>query len=114
MRTPENLENDHKVQAPAGLRKSSHLRGKRRILFEVDAAPGAEVFVAGTFNEWDPQKHRLTDKGHPGHFRRFVYVEPGTVEYKFCIDGDWEIDCNCPHWVPNHLGSLNSVIETEG
>ncbi len=112
MKLHDNPEKGHQLPKPSAERKPGHTRGKRRILFEVQAPPGAEVFVAGNFNEWDSQKHRLTDKGHPGHFRRFVYVEPGTIEYKFHIDGAWEIDSNCPHWVPNRFGSLNSVIET--
>ena len=86
-------------------------RGKRRVLFAVDAPPGSEVFVAGNFNGWEHAKHRLTDKGHPGQFKRYVYVEPGTVEYKFLIDGNWQIDSNCPHWRPNEFGTLNSVTD---
>lgn len=84
--------------------------GKRRILLKVKAEPGAIVFVAGDFNDWDQSKHRLTDKGHPGQFRRFIFVEPGRYEYKFNIDGGWHIDPDCDAWAPNRFGSLNSVV----
>ena len=86
-------------------------RGKRRILFECEAAPGSDVFVAGDFNDWDDTKHRLTDKGHPGRFRRHVFLKPGRAEYKFVVDGEWQIDPDCTTWAPNKFGSLNSVVD---
>ena len=86
-------------------------RGKRRILFECEAAPGSDVFVAGDFNGWDETKHRLTDKGNPGRFRRHIFLKPGRVEYKFVVDGEWQIDPDCTTWSPNQFGSLNSVVE---
>ena len=101
------------VQQPSGSTeeiKKTRSRGKRRIRFDVEAPPGSEVFVAGDFNAWDRQKHRLTDKGHPGHFSRQIYVEPGTIEYKFLVDGEWHIDSDCPSWSPNEFGTLNSVL----
>ena len=108
------LETQNKSQQdpkPRGNERESAIRGKRRILFEVEAPPGADVFVAGNFNGWERAKHRLTDKGHPGQFRRQVYVEPGTVEYKFIVDGKWLIDSNCTRWTPNEFGTLNSVTD---
>lgn len=87
--------------------------GKRRISFEVEAPPGSEVFVAGDFNGWSLAKHRMIDKGHPGKFRRHVYVDPGKVEYKFCIDGEWRIDSKCNSWKPNDFGTLNSVLQVD-
>ena len=36
--------------------------GKRRVQFEIVAAPGSEVFVAGSFNGWDPTATPLRDK----------------------------------------------------
>ena len=86
-------------------------RGKRRILFECEAPPGAEVFVAGEFNGWDPTSHRLSDRGKPGHFRRYIFLLPGRIEYKFIVDGEWQIDPDCTSWSPNRFGSLNSVVE---
>lgn len=108
------LETQKKSQQgskPRGADREPTNRGKRRVLFEVEASPGAKVFVAGNFNDWEGSKHRLTDKGHPGQFRRHVYVEPGTVEYKFIVDGKWQIDSNCPRWKPNEFGTLNSVTD---
>jgi 1,4-alpha-glucan branching enzyme len=111
MKLEEKPQKSHRAaQAPAEEPKVRN-RGKRRLLFELEAPAGAEVFVAGSFNNWQLSKHRLTDKGHPGKFRRHVYVEPGTVEYKFLVDGKWQIDSKCTRWTPNEFGTLNSVIE---
>ncbi|MFT4547083.1 MAG: 1,4-alpha-glucan branching enzyme [Pseudoalteromonas tetraodonis] len=92
-------------------RKKAANHGKRRILLKFKAEPGTEVFVAGDFNGWDHTQHRLTDRGHPGQFRRYIFVVPGRYEYKFNIDGEWQIDPNCAAWSPNRFGSLNSVID---
>lgn len=111
MRLELETQKDQETQTPRAEDPERSNKGKRRILFEVEAPPGSEVFVAGNFNDWELTKHRLTDKGHPGQFRRQVYVEPGTVEYKFVVDGNWQIDSNCPHWRPNEFGTLNSVTD---
>ena len=80
MKLEEKPQKSQKAAQPITEKPKVRNRGKRRILFQVEAPPGAEVFVAGNFNHWQQSKHRLTDKGHPGKFRRHVYVEPGTIE----------------------------------
>ena len=32
---------------------------RKRMKFKIEADKGAEVYVAGTFNEWNPRKNRL-------------------------------------------------------
>ena len=90
-------------------KKQGSINGKRRILFEVEAPPGSTVFVAGNFNWWDSTTHQLSDDGCHGRYRRHAYVEPGRIEYKFLVNGEWCIDPNCPGWIANKFGSLNSV-----
>ncbi len=84
---------------------------RRRVVFQVAAEPGSEVYVAGSFNGWEPDKYRMKDKTGRGNFERQIYTTPGPLEYKFVINGEWVIDARCPSWVPNTMGSLNSVIE---
>jgi len=85
--------------------------GKHCLHFEIEAPPGSTVFVAGDFNKWCPTSHRMSERGHPGVFRRNVYVDSGRFEYKFLIEDEWHIDPNCARWVPNRFGSLNSIAE---
>ena len=86
-------------------------RGKRRVAFKLLAAPGSEVYVAGTFNGWDETRKRLFYKD--GVYTATMMLERGRHEYKFIIDGIWCVDPDCPDWVPNDQGSLNSVITVE-
>ena len=86
----------------------SSLAGKKRVRFEIKADPGSEVFVAGTFNGWDPRKHKLTLKG--GVYSTSVLLSKGRYEYKFIINDVWCVDPECPEWAPNEHGSLNSVV----
>lgn len=84
---------------------------RKRVTFSVKAKPGVEVYVAGSFNGWDPRKHRLTCEGEEGVYSSRILVPKGRHEYKFVIDGVWCVDPECPDWAPNAYGSLNSVIE---
>jgi 1,4-alpha-glucan branching enzyme len=85
---------------------------KKRITFEVKAEPGSEVYVAGDFNNWEPTK-KLKSKNKDGIFTGTLLLDRDTqYEYKFIINGKWSVDPNCDEWVPNALGSLNSVLRT--
>jgi 5'-AMP-activated protein kinase regulatory beta subunit len=83
----------------------------KKVTFRVVAAPGSEVFVAGTFNDWNPKEHALHDNPDSGHYAGTLVVPTGRHEYKFIINGDWRVDPNSSEWVPNGQGSLNSVIK---
>ena len=82
----------------------------RRIRFELRAEPGSKVYVAGTFNNWDPTANRLKDNPDSGHFKTELHVPSGTHEYKFVVNGVWTADPKCPAWSLNGMGSLNSVL----
>ncbi len=69
---------------------------------------GAEVFLAGDFNNWNPRSHRMTRK--EGAFQRKLKLPPGTYEYKFVVDGEWRNDPTAVEQRPNQYGSMNSVI----
>ncbi len=86
----------------------SSLAGKKRVKFEIKTEPGCEVFVAGSFNDWNPKKHKLIFKN--GVYTTSLLVSKGRYEYKFVVNDVWCIDPECPEWVPNEHGSLNSVL----
>ena len=85
--------------------------GMKKVIFSVLADPGSVVYVAGTFNEWDTKKHRLTLKNNA--FRTSLPLPKGRHEYKFVINDVWCIDPECPEWVPNSMGTLNNVVVVE-
>ena len=91
------------------MRKSAS-RKTKPVEFQITAEPGSQIFVAGTFNDWDPARHPMRDNPHGGLFKTTVALPAGRHEYKFVVNGEWQIDPNCPDWHPNGLGSLNSVV----
>ena len=84
--------------------------GTRRVRFDLTVEPGKQVFVAGTFNNWDPTANPLKDNPGSGHCKATLRVPPGRHEYKFVVNGEWRVDPKCPESVPNDSGSTNSVI----
>lgn len=83
-------------------------------------APKAnDVFVAGTFNDWNPKSHPLKRSGD-GHWALTLDLPPGRYEYKFIIDGQWccEQGCDrrydgCPDCMANQFGTMNRILEVK-
>ena len=84
---------------------------RKRVKFSLTTEPGRRVFVAGTFNDWSTAKHALKPDKNNGRYVGEFMVPVGRHEYKFVVDGQWQVDPDNAHWVPNGIGSLNSVIE---
>ena len=85
---------------------SSH----QEVKFCVQAPLKSKVFVAGSFNDWSPEAHRLRKNGGDTYAGK-ILLAPGRHEYKFVVNGEWKIDSENPAWVPNNQSTLNSVIE---
>jgi hypothetical protein len=86
--------------------------GKRKkVRFGLSAGPDSKVFVAGTFNDWDPQAHPLRYNPKGSVFETAFFIARGRHEYKFVVDGNWRTDPGNGQAVANAYGSLNSVIE---
>lgn len=82
----------------------------RKVEFIAKAAAGSKVFLVGSFNNWDPKATAMKHNGD-SQYKRAVSLPAGHHEYKFIINDTWHIDEQCPQWVPNAYGSLNSVVE---
>jgi 1,4-alpha-glucan branching enzyme len=92
------------------MRLMTQQKGKA-LQFEIAAKEDSKVYVAGTFNNWDPTTHPLDHHPEDGVFRGTINLPEGTHEYKFVVDGVWHLDTKCPNFVPNAHGTLNSVIQ---
>ena len=58
-----------------------------RFTFPGVLAPGAQrVAVVSPFNSWDGKAHPLT-KTSNGNWSITVFLPPGRVVYRFCVDG---------------------------
>lgn len=84
--------------------------GRKWVKFEFRAEPGADVFIGGTFNEWNPTQVRMKDKNNDGIYKTSLLLAKGSHEYKFIVNGVWCADPNCQEWFPNEFGTLNSVV----
>jgi len=94
-----------------GAKNTADGRRLKRVMLDFTWHPGADVFVAGTFNEWDPRARRMKQADGKGHYRAVLRLPPGHYEYKLVVDGEWRIDQGNPRWALNGLGSLNSVLD---
>ena len=86
---------------------------KKRVSFVLEEAPGKIVCVAGSFNDWNPDKKRLEYKVDKGVYSGFIMLEPGSYEYKFVVDGEWRLDERNHSFSHNDFGTLNSMIIVE-
>lgn len=58
--------------------------------------PGAKrVFIAGSFNGWQPSVTPLKNRGG-GRWLLDMDVKPGRYEYRFVVDGKWTDDPTVP------------------
>jgi hypothetical protein len=86
-------------------------RPARKVRFDLSVEPGSQVFVAGTFNDWNPMVDQLKDNPGSGHCKATLRLPAGRHEYKFVVNGKWIADPNCSEFVMNEFGTLNSVME---
>ena len=79
------------------------------VVFHFHAPPGAEIYVAGTFNNWDAAAIHLGDDGK-GTYTAAVLLPLGRYEYKFIVNGDWRNGPDGGEQVPNAFGTTNNVL----
>jgi len=76
--------------------------------------PGARwVSVAGSFNNWRPDRTFLAGPDETGKWSASVRLRPGEYEYRFIADGEWVTDPLNPTSVPSPMGSLNSLVRVD-
>lgn len=85
---------------------------RRAVTFEFEDAPGKEVFLAGSFNNWQ-MTTRMKEKEQSGTYSCRLLLEPGEYQYKFVVNGEWRLDGQNGCFAPNGFGELNSVLKVE-
>ena len=93
------------------VRVDTSKRGKRTVVFSCHADAGASIFVAGSFNDWDPNFTPMEYDAGTNCFVSEIKLSPGVYEYKFVINGIGGLDCENDNVSANDFGTLNSVIE---
>ena len=82
---------------------------KKRVWFKLEAPQASEVFLAGSFNGWDPALRPLKQNAK-GVWSARLSLEPGSHEYRFWVDGQWQDDPACQERQQNEFGTYNCVI----
>ena len=85
------------------------------VTFTLPADLHAEtVTLCGEFNDWSAEDTRL-ERGSDGSWQATVALEPGrSYRYRYLLDGQrWENDEQADGYVPNPLGSVDSVVVVE-
>lgn len=100
-------------------KKNSGNPSSKRVTITCHAPEAQAVFVAGTFNEWQPAALPL-QPGDAGNWNTTLDLLPGRYEFKFIVDGQWccEAGCEheyrgCPKCVPNEFGTMNRVLDVD-
>ncbi len=108
------LEVAEPVKTPSGVARLFGVRVTRQgVLFVQPNSLGSDVFVAGTFNNWSPDAHRLRANPHLGVLELCIAVPPGRHSYRLIIDGRWCADSFNPGTEINPFGEHNSVVNVE-
>jgi peroxiredoxin len=57
------------------------------------AKPVEAVYLAGSFNNWKPDGHKMSGPNADGRYTATLVLKPGKHEYKFVLEGrDWRSD----------------------
>ena len=88
------------------------ISARRAVTFNFADAPGQQVFLSGSFNNWQMNKP-MKEKNGTGVYSCRLLLEPGEYQYKFVVNGQWRLDSENPCFVPNGFGELNSLLQVE-
>ena len=100
-------ETPRSIQAQAT--KPSPVRALPKAHLELVKPEAKSVFVAGSFNEWNPARTPLT-RSNDGKWVGDLSGVSGRHEYLFVVDGQWLPDPNARESVQNPFGGRNSVL----
>ena len=82
---------------------------RKRVTFTLHAPGAKSVFLAGSFNDW-AVTGRPMKRDDMGTWKTQVDLEPGTHEYRFVVDGEWQDDPTCQERCANSFGVDNCLV----
>jgi 1,4-alpha-glucan branching enzyme len=88
-------------------------QGAVEVTFSFNASVNSEVFLAGSFNDWDSNSTQMLLNNQTGNYELVLLLQPGYYEYKFIVNGNWILDETNPNFAANDFGTLNSVLNIE-
>ncbi len=79
------------------------------VLFRINAPSASKVSLIGNFNGWG-EAVDMNDDDEDGVWIAIARLDPGTYEYKFIVDGNWQSDPSNPVDVDDRHGGKNSLV----
>jgi 5'-AMP-activated protein kinase regulatory beta subunit len=101
-----------KLAAPVAAAPVAAAPAKKAVNLELLAPQAGTVLVTGTFNAWSESATPMK-KDKNGSWKTTINLAPGTYEYKFVVDGHWQIDPANSKKTVNPYGSENSFLEVK-
>jgi 1,4-alpha-glucan branching enzyme len=62
--------------------------------------------IGGNFNDWNPTPMKRDKKGV---WKTSLNLAPGTYQYGFSVDGQWQSDPSSTDFMENPFGTFNCV-----
>jgi len=84
----------------------------RWVRFELVAHEARTVFLAGSFNNWNPTATPMM-RLHDCKWAKELWLPAGRYEYLFVVDGQWIADPKAQDYVPNPFSGCNCVLKVE-
>ena len=82
-----------------------------RFSYRPDAEAEA-VYLAGSFNDWQPTAHRMEGPDAEGRYATTLKLKRGRYEYKYVLDGTkWRADPGNPHRAGMYNNSVLKIGE---
>lgn len=82
--------------------------------FSLYAPDVSEVYLAGDFNDWQPDAKEYRLRKFKGDiWKKKVLLKPGRYEYQFVVDGQWWCDPSNEKRATNPYCTENSVMEVK-
>ena len=72
-------------------------------------ADAREVYLVGSFNNWDPHANPMT-RDAMGDWSVELTLPPGEYHYRLMVDGEWRDDPNAQQTAMNVYGGFDAVV----
>jgi chromosome partitioning protein len=93
---------------------ASELGPPREVVMRFSDSLAGDVRIAGDFNGWVPDRgvrSRIESEGQTRVWTKLLSLEPGTYQYRYVVDGEWQEDPTNPQSAPGPTGQPNSILQ---
>jgi 1,4-alpha-glucan branching enzyme len=92
------------------MRENSSKQKTKKIQFSLEAVEAKKVSLVGEFNNWNPDADPM-QRDENGTWTKTKMLTPGSIEYKYFVDGEWIQDPENLRTCPNCFGTRNNVVK---